>query len=211
MATKKFKCKVCGYIHEGDKAPEKCPVCQAPASEFIEITDKKKGLNTNGNGYTIIYASVMVIIVAFLLAFVSQSLKPIQDVNLAVDKKKQILASLNIRNIDNAQVEAEYSKVIVADEIINEAGEVVNPGTEKEDAGFLVSTKEIGPDNLPVYICDVNGETKYVFPLAGKGLWGAIWGYVALDADKNTVYCAYFSHESVTAGLGSIITEYENF
>ena len=39
MATKKFKCKVCGYVHEGDAAPEKCPVCQAPASEFEEIVE----------------------------------------------------------------------------------------------------------------------------------------------------------------------------
>lgn len=62
MATKKFKCKVCGYIHEGDAAPEKCPVCQAPASEFEEIveaggTEKpaKKGLNTDGNTYHYIF------------------------------------------------------------------------------------------------------------------------------------------------------------
>ena len=83
MATKKFKCKVCGYVHEGDAAPEKCPVCQAPASEFEEIveageTDKpaKKGLNTDGNTYTIIYSCVVVVIVAFLLAFVSKALEP---------------------------------------------------------------------------------------------------------------------------------------
>ena len=57
MATKKFRCKVCGYVHEGDKAPEKCPVCQAPASEFEEITEggapAKKGVDRNSNAYTI--------------------------------------------------------------------------------------------------------------------------------------------------------------
>ena len=37
MATKKFKCNVCGYIHEGDAAPAKCPVCGVPASEFTEL------------------------------------------------------------------------------------------------------------------------------------------------------------------------------
>ena len=42
MATKKFKCTVCGYIHEGDAAPEKCPVCMAPASAFVELKDEKK-------------------------------------------------------------------------------------------------------------------------------------------------------------------------
>src|SRR5574344_1797312 len=41
--AKKFKCTVCGYIHEGDTAPEKCPICGAPASKFVEIkeTDDK--------------------------------------------------------------------------------------------------------------------------------------------------------------------------
>ena len=69
MATKKFRCKVCGYVHEGNSAPEKCPMCQAPQSEFEEIVEEgaaapKKGLNTNSNVYTIVYAAVMVIIVA---------------------------------------------------------------------------------------------------------------------------------------------------
>ena len=101
MATKKFKCKVCGYIHEGDAAPAKCPACQAPASEFEEITEggqpKKKGINTSSNTYTIIYASVVVIIVAFLLAFVSKALEPQSMANVRIDKKSQILAAPRIR------------------------------------------------------------------------------------------------------------------
>ena len=107
MATKKFKCKVCGYIHEGDAAPEKCPVCQAPASEFEEIveaggTEKpaKKGLNTDGNTYTIIYSCIVVVIVAFLLAFVSKVLEPQSMANVRIDKKSQILAALNLRDVE---------------------------------------------------------------------------------------------------------------
>ena len=71
MATKKFKCTVCGYIHEGKAAPETCPVCAAPASAFVEIEDaKKKGMlsDKNGNAYIIMYSTVMVVIVATLLA-----------------------------------------------------------------------------------------------------------------------------------------------
>ncbi|MCF0195753.1 MAG: Na(+)-translocating NADH:ubiquinone reductase subunit C, partial [Bacteroidaceae bacterium] len=79
----KYKCKVCGHVHEGTEAPDKCPVCQQPKDSFelIEADDvaqtataKKKGLDTNSNVYTIIYAAVMVIIVAFLLAFVASAL-----------------------------------------------------------------------------------------------------------------------------------------
>jgi Na+-transporting NADH:ubiquinone oxidoreductase subunit C len=218
MATKKYKCKVCGYIYEGERPPEKCPMCNAPASEFVEVDDqgepivqKKKKLDTNGNVYTIIYAAVMVIVVAFLLAFVSSVLKPKQDANVAIDKKQQILSALNIRNLPKTEVESKYKDVVVADEIINQQGKVINQGENKEKAGFKVESKEIAPDNLPLYICTVDGARKYVIPVTGKGLWGSIWGYVALNADKNTVCGAYFSHESETAGLGARITEYEDF
>lgn len=165
-------------------------------------------MNTNSNSYTIIYASVMVVIVAFLLAFVSSALKPTQDKNVELDKKKQILAALNIRNLQDANaIESKYAEVIVADMIINAKGDTVNAGTEKDQAGFKVENKEITAENLPIYICNVEGATKYVVPMSGRGLWGGLWGYMAINDDCSTVYGAYFSHESETAGLGSPIAE----
>lgn len=217
MATKKFKCKVCGYIHEGETAPEKCPVCQAPASEFEEIVEAcenkpaKKGIDTNSNVYTIIYSCVVVIIVAFLLAFVSKALEPQSTANVRIDKKSQILAALNLRDVEKAEVENTYAEVVVADKIIDNQGQVVNEGANKDQAGFNVEDKNITDTNLPLYECQVNGELKYVIPVTGKGLWDAIWGYVALNADKNTIYGVYFTHKGETAGLGAIITEYEKF
>ena len=136
-------------------------------------------MKTNSNTYTIIYSAIMVVIVAFLLAFVSQSLKPIQDVNVALDVKKQILFSLNIpRDIDNAGAEAKYKEIV------------------KEE-------KNIDGNNI--YICEVDGKPKYVIPLKGMGLWGGISGYISINEDKSTVYGAYFNHESETAGLGAEI------
>lgn len=94
-------------------------------------------LNTNSNSYIIAYSCVMVVVVAFLLAFVSSALKPTQDVNVALDKKKQILAALNIRNLSDEQSSEEYAKVINADAVIDEQGNVTNPGTKGgEKAGF---------------------------------------------------------------------------
>ncbi|MBQ7742185.1 MAG: NADH:ubiquinone reductase (Na(+)-transporting) subunit C [Bacteroidaceae bacterium] len=139
-----------------------------------------KKLNTNSNLYIIIYAALMVVIVAFLLAFVSKALQKKSDANVAIDKKAQILASLNLRNIDKDQVEAKYAEVVL-----------------KED----VSGK------TPIYICKVEGQTKYVVPVSGMGLWGGIWGYVGVNEDRNTVYGAYFSHQSETAGLGALIAD----
>lgn len=167
-------------------------------------------MNTNSNSYTIIYASVMVVIVAFLLAFVSDVLKPTQDKNVELDKKKQILAALNIRDVkDSEEVEAKYREVIVADMVVKSDGSLVKEGKEKDQDGFKVENKNITPDNLPVYLCKVDGRTKYVVPMSGRGLWGGLWGYMAVNDDLKTIYGAYFSHESETAGLGSPIAGQE--
>ena len=138
-------------------------------------------MNTNKNSYIIIYSSVMVIIVEFLLAFIYQTLKPMQDVNVALDKKKQILASLNIRDLANQEAETKYQEVVKSETTIS--------------------------DGLSLYDCEVDGKRKYVVPVRGMGLWGPIWGYVALDDDKNTIFGAYFNHESETAGLGAEIKD----
>jgi len=161
-------------------------------------------MKTNSNSYTIIYSAVLVVVVAFLLAFVSQSLKPQQDANVALDKKKQILASLNIRDLDNAKAEETYSKVVKSDKILNADGEVADGG---DTGGFQLNSADYKEGRLALYECDVDGQTKYVIPVYGMGLWGAISGYVALNADRQTVYGVYFNHDSETAGLGAEIKD----
>lgn len=158
---------------------------------------KKK--DTNSNSYTLIYASVIVVIVAFLLAFTNIVLKSRQDRNVELDTKRQILAALNIRDVKD--VDATYNKYVKVDMLLQLDGTlVVNSG----DFSSNYST-EFSKKRYHVFQCDVNGQTKYVFPVNGAGLWGAIWGYVALDDDRNTVYGTYFSHQSETPGLGAEI------
>lgn len=156
-------------------------------------------MNTNSNSYTIIYASIMVIIVAFLLAFVSSALKEQQNKNVELDTKKQILAALNIQDV--ADAEAEYDRYVKGDMLMQADGSLI-PST----SSFCTSYKgEIAEGRLHVFECDVNGEKKYVIPVYGAGLWGPIWGYIGLNADKNTVYGVYFSHSGETPGLGAEI------
>lgn len=170
--------------------------------------EKKKGLNTNANSYTIIYAAILVVVVAFLLAFVSRSLKPMQDSNVALDKKKQILASLNIRGLSDEQSAQRYAEVVVADDIIDASGMTTNEGTQGgEDNGFTLTSTDMKAGKLALFRCSVDGETKYVIPVYGMGLWGSISGYIAINDDKNTVFGAYFNHESETAGLGAEIKD----
>lgn len=199
MAANKYVCKVCGYTHEGNEAPSVCPLCKAGASEFEAVkAAKKKGFDTNSDIYAIIYSAVVVVIVAFLLAGVSSLLKPMQDANVELDKKKQILASLNEREL--ADVATTYDELIVADPIINAAGEVV-----ANEGGFEVKNDDVNEGNLPLYIANINGAKKYIVPMTGNGLWGGIWGYIALNDDCNTIYGVYFSHASETPGLGAEI------
>ncbi|MCE2617338.1 MAG: Na(+)-translocating NADH-quinone reductase subunit C [Phocaeicola sp.] len=164
-------------------------------------------MNTNSNTYTVIYASVIVVIVAFLLAFVSSALKSKQDANIQLDTQKQILAALNIRDVKDAN--AEFQKYIKSDKLVAEDGTLTD-NVEGFTTAYEKEAKEKG--RLHVFVAEVDGQTKYVFPVYGAGLWGAIWGYVALNDDKDTVYGTYFSHASETPGLGAEIatTHFQN-
>ena len=138
-------------------------------------------LNTNSNAYIIIYSTILVVIVAFLLAFVFKALKPIEDANVALDVKKQILYSLNIRDLDGAEAEAKYK------EVVKDEGEI---------------------DGQKYYSCEINGEDILVVSLKGMGLWGGISGYISIHGDEvPVVYGAYFNHEGETAGLGAEIKD----
>jgi len=141
-------------------------------------------LNTNSNAYIIIYSAILVVIVAFLLAFVYKALKPMQDANVELDTKKQILYSLNIRNLDGAEAEAKYAELV--NDTLDFAGQ-------------------------KILMAEIEEEPIIIFEMKGMGLWGGISGYmsVRLDPEKGgfAVYGAYFNHESETAGLGAEIKD----
>ena len=166
-------------------------------------------MKTNSNSYTITYSIILVLIVAFLLAFVFQALKPMQDANVQLDQQKQILFALNQdRNMTNEQAVELWKKIIIADDIINSDGKVVEAGKQGGvDAGFKLNSKDAKEDKLALFRCKVNGEVKYVIPVYGNGLWGPINGFIAINGDKRTVFGAYFNHESETAGLGAEIKD----
>ena len=136
-------------------------------------------LNTNSNIYTFVYMMIVVVIVAVLLALANQALKPRQDANILLDKQKQILGALKVDWMESDPAEIYYT-------LVNDT--------------LTFGDKE-------VYVANVNGATKYVLPLSGKGLWGGIGGYLALDEDKNTIYGVNFNHEGETPGLGAKIVE----
>ncbi len=138
-------------------------------------------MNTESNVYTIVYSVVLVVIVAVLLAVVNQGLKSRQEANAQLDQQKQMLVALN-QDYNNTDPAALYNSLVRDTLLVSEDGKAAN-----------------------IIRFEVEGQTKYILRLHGQGLWGGIGGYLALNADKNTIYGINFNHESETPGLGGEI------
>lgn len=164
-------------------------------------------MNKQGNTYTAIYISALVCIVGAVLAWVSLSLKPEQENNIRIDKMQQILSSVNIVSDENNAIEL-YEKYITDSFVVNRDGNRL--AGNAFDVSIAAEVKKT-PDqqNLPVFVCQIDNSTKYILPVYGAGLWGPLWGYVAVNEDGNTIYGAYFSHQGETPGLGAEIAKPE--
>ena len=166
-------------------------------------------MDRQGNKYTFLYASIMVIVVATVLAFVAEALNPIQKQNEKEAKMIDILRSVEIESTTQ-NVADKYEEYIGEDVFI------VNYGGERQEvspeAAFNIDLsreirKPLSERQYPVFECHLdNGEVKYILPVRGKGLWGPIWGYIALNEDKRTIFGATFDHKGETPGLGAEIS-----
>lgn len=162
-------------------------------------------MKRESNIYTLIYSVVLVLVVGITLSIVYQALKPRQDENIANDKKKQILAAALITPGKGESISQLYDSVIVETLVVNNRGYVI----KNADAFNINIAEEVKlPDSkrkLPVYVCKAGEGLKYIVPAYGAGLWGPIWGYIAIDNDGESIYGAYFAHQGETPGLGAEI------
>ncbi|MEH6658481.1 Na(+)-translocating NADH-quinone reductase subunit C [Leeuwenhoekiella marinoflava] len=169
--------------------------------------------NTDKNSYTLIFAVVMVLVVGALLAFTASSLKPRITENERFEKQQNILYAMGVNeNVEGAvnfiptnKVEAEFSKYI-KEQLVIQNGEV-----KKDSSAYLINlkgelSKDISERKLPLFVGEKEGKDYYIIPLYGKGLWDAIWGFVALDSEY-VVQGVYFDHKGETPGLGANIKE----
>lgn len=170
-------------------------------------------MDRQGNTYTFMYAAIMVIVAAAILSSAAIGLKPRQDRNIEIEKKSNILTSVNkgleASNVDDktAYIESEYSKYITNSYVVNNNGEKVDGDAFTVDLHKELA-KPIEEMKLPIFECsEDDGSIKYVLPIRGKGLWGPIWGFVALNDDMNTIYGATFAHKGETPGLGAEIDQ----
>lgn len=165
--------------------------------------------------YIFRYAGLMVILVAAILSSAAMLLKPMQERNEAVDKMQSILTAAGIENVNSKNAIELFNQYVTNMIVIDEKGNVID---EYKDAGkenseaFKVNLKEQLYNKsvnrsfrLPLYVLDKDGETINIVPLRGVGLWGPVWGNIALKSDFNTIVGVTFGHKSETPGLGAEI------
>jgi len=177
-------------------------------------------INRESNGYTILFAVVMVVVVGGLLAFLATALKPAQEANVRNEKMQNILQAIGLEELNGItrkEAGEKFNDYVIERITLDFEGnevernsnqdEIVSP-TDAFNIDLLKEYKTIGSKkdrHYPLFVCEANGEKFYIIPVVGKGLWAAIWGYVGLKEDGFTVNGAVFDHKSETPGLGSEI------
>jgi len=163
-------------------------------------------MDRDSNAYTFLFSAIMVLVVAATLAATATSLQDIQADNVRKEKMQNILATIGII------VERENAPEVYTKYIVNELALVSDGSIDSTVDAFKLKLnmeikKPVENQRFPLYLAEVDSSKFYIVPLRGVGLWDAIWGYVALEGDKNTIKGAVFDHKGETAGLGAEITQ----
>lgn len=182
------------------------------------------GINKDSNQFTFGFAIAMVVVVGVVLAVTAMALKPFQRENVQQEKMQNILQAINVQ-LSRSEAENQFFDYVEERITLDYDGNVQESKTKDDPIATLDDGQEVferdpfnvnvrkearslpeGERNYPLYICSKEGEKFYVIPMVGKGLWGPVWGYIALYGDAETVYGANFDHQGETPGLGAEIS-----
>ena len=177
------------------------------------ITMEKR---TDKNSYTILFAIIMVLVVGTILAYLASALKPTINVNKQLEKQQNILYALGVNENDEKsvafigtdKVAEEFDKYIVKQLVIQ------GNDVRVDDKAYLIDIKKEQASaknpsyerQLPLFLGMKDNKLSYIVPIRGKGLWDAVWGYVAMDKNM-TVTGIFFDHKGETPGLGANINQ----
>jgi Na+-transporting NADH:ubiquinone oxidoreductase subunit C len=162
-------------------------------------------MNVNSNGYTYGFATILVILVAVILASLAMGLKPFQQANITKEKKQNILQSIGL-DVDRDEAEAQFPDFVTGQYVIQNGEVVSEDATAAFNIDMAKAIKVASTEReVPLYVAEKDGGKYYIIPLRGKGLWGPVWGFISLEADGKTVYGATFGHKGETPGLGAEI------
>jgi len=175
------------------------------------VQTKKEDYNVRqSNGYIVFYSALLTIACGGLLAFASQALKPLQDANIELERKANVLST-----VMNLEEGADINKLYesrIRELVIDFSGNLVDK--KAVDVNVGVEYKKKPEDRLlPVYefisATDPEKVENAVIPVFGFGLWNTIAGFVALESDFNTIKGVSYSHAGETPGLGARIATAE--
>lgn len=164
-------------------------------------------MDRDSNLYTFLFATIMVFVIAIVLAYTSQSLKGLQKENIRKEKMQNILSTVGV--ITNREGAEELYDKYIEEQIAVQNDGSINPAIDVFNDIKLVLELRKSPENqnFPLYVANIDSERFYIIPIRGNGLWNAIWGYISLKEDLNTVKGVVFDHAGETAGLGAEITQ----
>lgn len=182
-------------------------------------------INKESNGYTFAFAIILVVVVGSSLALLANILKPMQDKNAEIKKQMDILSammSLEDAGITRKNAQEEFKNYVDLKEavVLDYQGNPIDGifdinGKVVEGTAFDVDIRQEYKDkkrdekfrNYPLFVAKQDNKKRYIIPIAGKGLWGPIWGNICLDEDMNTIFGASFGHKGETPGLGAEIAQ----
>ena len=164
-------------------------------------------MDRDSNLYTFLFATIMVFVIAIVLAYTSQSLKGLQKENIRKEKMQNILSTVGV--ITNREGAEELYDKYIEEQIAVQNDGSIDPAIDVFNDIKLVLELRKSPENqnFPLYVANIDSERFYIIPIRGNGLWNAIWGYISLKEDLNTVKGVVFDHAQETAGLGAEITQ----
>ena len=144
--------------------------------------------------YTIFFTTIVTVVLGLGLSVTADSLRERQSINEELDIKKNILSVLGFNlssDWGNDQIQSLYEKNI-NELIVDKTGSI------------LGSIESSNSDNYKIYQSKENDKvTGYAIPIAGKGLWGTMYGYFAIEPDAETVKGITFYRHKETPGLGA--------
>lgn len=167
-------------------------------------------INKNSNSFTFLFAIVMVVVVGSLLAFTYMNLKPAQQENVRREKMQNILSAMNVK-VARDEAPALYADLIKDTRMVDAQGKLVEGDAfgldvrkqYKDEKARVISADQM---KYPLYVAEKEGKPLYILPMVGTGLWGPVWGYVAVDDDGRTIVGSTFDHQGETPGLGAEIS-----
>ncbi len=163
-------------------------------------------MNRNSNAYTFLFAIILVVVVAGLLAFVSEGTKEKRAMNVKLEKMQSILSTIGV-DVSREECGVLFKKY-VKQELALKADGSIDANIKAFDINLKHELKKpVNEQRFPLYVTEKDGKKNYVIPLYGAGLWDSIWGYMSLADDENTVIGASFDHKGETPGLGAEINQ----